>query len=321
VSLNTDMRLRVMAVKQVAERVKHFRLERPDGASLPYFSAGAHVVVSMNDAGRLRRNPYSLMSAPHDASGYEISVLRVENSRGGSVFMHERLQPGDELMVSQPMNLFPVDQRARRHLLLAGGIGITPFIAMTEQLDREGKDFELHFALRGRSHGPYWRELQERYGTGRVKVYCDAENLFMPAEQLLDSQPLGTHLYVCGPAGMIDATLEAGRRAGWPEQNLHFERFLAPPPGKAFNLELRRSHKLLQVEEHQSILEAVEAAGVDAAYLCRGGACGQCETAVLALDGTLEHNDHYLSDAEKASGSTMMICVSRFRGRNLVLDL
>ena len=320
-SINTDMTLRVARVTQVADSVKRFRLERPDGGELPIFSGGAHVVVSMLDEGRLRRNPYSLMSPPHDPSAYEISVLRVEQSRGGSAFMHASVREGDTLAVSQPMNLFPVDQRGRKHLLLAGGIGITPFIAMMEQLEREGRAFELHYALRTRSHGAYWQALQQRYGAHRIKVYCDAESVFIPTQKLLEYQPLGTHLYVCGPAGMIDGALTSARNSGWPEQNLHSERFLAPPPGKPFRIELRRSHKEVAVQEHQSILEAVEAAGVDAPFLCRGGACGQCETAVLRLDGVLEHNDHYLTDAEKASGRKVMICVSRFQGRELVLDL
>ena len=320
-SINTDMPVRVAAVTPVADHVKRFTLVRLDGKALPVFSGGAHVVVSMNDDGRLRRNPYSLMSPPQDPSSYEISVLRVEQSRGGSAFMHERVEPGDQLVISQPVNLFPVDMRGRKHLLVAGGIGITPFMAMMEQLAREGRSFELHYAVRTRTHGAYWQHLQERYGEHRVKTYCDAESLFVPVQELLEHQPLGTHLYVCGPGGMIDGVLGSARQAGWPEQNLHCERFVAPPPGNPFRVILRRSGREVPVAAHQSILEAIEAAGVDAPFLCRGGACGQCETAVMSLDGTLEHNDHYLSDAEKAAGGKVMICVSRFKGRELVLDL
>jgi len=321
VSLNTDLTVRVTAITPVADTVKCFRLERPEGEPLPLFSGGAHVVVTMNDAGLLRRNPYSLMSSPHDPSAYEISVLRVERSRGGSAFMHERVKPGDLLTISQPVNLFPIDQRARKHLLFAGGIGITPFMAMMGQLARDGREFELHYAMRSRTHGAYWRELQERHGRHRVRIYCDAEKVSLNTESLLEHQPLGTHLYVCGPSGMIDCVFETARRAGWPEENLHSERFLAPPTGKTFRVLLRRSQKEIEVGEHQSILEAVEAAGVDAPFLCRGGACGQCETAVLSIDGTIEHNDHYLSPEEQASGRKLMICVSRFHGNELVLDL
>ena len=320
-SINTDMTVRVAAITQVAEKVKRFRFERVDGQPMPVFSGGAHVVVAMRDGAFLRRNPYSLMSSPRDSSGYEISTLRVENSRGGSAFMHEKLKVGDTLVLSQPINLFPFDVRARKHILMAGGIGITPFIAMMDQMRREDRSFELHYAVRNRDHGAYWKELTERYGAHRVKIYVDEEKLFIPVGAILAAQPLGTHLYVCGPAGMIDGVLNKARSAGWPGQNLHSERFLAPPPGKPFHVVLKKSGRTISVGTHQSILEAVEAAGIDAPFLCRGGACGQCETGVLSCEGTLEHNDHYLEPDDKKSGRKIMICVSRLNGSEITLDL
>jgi dimethylamine monooxygenase subunit B len=163
--------------------------------------------------------------------------------------------------------------------------------------------------------------LLHAYGSHRIKLYFDDEKNYIPVSKILEHQRLGTHLYVCGPAGMIDAVLQAGLDAGWPKEALHSERFLAPPPGEAFTVELVRSGRTVEVGEHQSILEAVEAKGIDAPYMCRGGACGQCETAVVSCDGGLEHNDIYLSDAEKASGQKIMICVSRIRGKALALDL
>jgi dimethylamine monooxygenase subunit B len=320
-SINTDMTVRVTAITQVAEKVKRFRFERVDGQLMPVFSGGAHVVVAMRDGDLLRRNPYSLMSSPRDSSAYEISTLRVENSRGGSAFMHEKLKVGETLVVSQPINLFPFDVRGRKHIFMAGGIGITPFIAMMDQMLREDRSFELHYAIRNRKHGAYWKDLVDRYGSHRIKIYVDDEKLFIPVDKILRSQPLGTHLYVCGPSGMIDAVLAKARGAGWPDQNLHSERFLAPPPGKSFRVILQKSGKTITVGTHQSILEAVEAAGVDAPFLCRGGACGQCETGVLSCNGTLEHNDHYLEADDKNSGRKIMICVSRLNGSEITLDL
>jgi ferredoxin len=204
---------------------------------------------------------------------------------------------------------------------MAGGIGITPFMAMMDQMEREGRIFELHYAVRTRTHGAYWKDLAERYGNARVKIYCDAETLFIPVDSILASQPLGAHLYVCGPAGMIKGVLGKATQFGWPQQNLHFEEFLAPPHGKPFRAILRKSAKTVEVRPHQSILEAAEAVGVDAPYLCRGGACGQCETSVLGCDGHLEHNDHYLPPEEKAEGKKIMICVSRISGSEIALDL
>ena len=138
--------------------------------------------------------------------------------------------------------------------------------------------------------------------------------------RLLDDQLLGTHLYVCGPAPMMDWALGTARASGWPEQNLHHERFLAPASGTPYEVVLARSHRRVRVGEHQSMLEAIEAAGVEAPYMCRGGACGECETAVVSFDGTLLHNDHFLSAADKASGRKIMPCVSRFEGTSLVLQ-
>jgi ferredoxin-NADP reductase len=319
-SINTEIPVRVTKITRVAEKILRCRLERVDGAPLPYFSAGAHVVVSMHDGDILRRNPYSLMSSPLDPSAYEISVLAVENSRGGSAFMH-RVKEGDELVISQPVNLFPADHRGRKHILIAGGIGITPFLAMMAQFARDNIAFELHYAMRSRDHGAYWQDLLETYGPHRVKIYFDAEGNQIPLTHLLDNQPLGTHLYVCGPAGMIDGVLMTALKAGWPKENLHSERFLAPPPGQPFQVRFDASDIAVTVGEHQSILEAAEAAGIDAPYMCRGGACGQCETAVVSCDGELQHNDIYLSDEEKAEGRKIMVCVSRFKGQQLVLNL
>jgi ferredoxin-NADP reductase len=321
VSINSDIPVRVTKVTPVTDKIKRFRFERVDGQPLPIFSAGAHVVVTMHDDGHMRRNPYSLMSPPHDPSCYEISVLQVEDSRGGSAFMHGGVREGDTMTISQPVNLFPADARGRKHILVAGGIGITPFLAMMAQFRRSHTEFELHYAMRSRSHGAYWQQLIEQYGPERIKVYFDEENTRVPLAQILDNQPLGTHFYVCGPAGMIDFCLRTAREAGWPKENLHSERFLAPPPGQKFTVELVRTGKTITVAEHRSILEAIEEAGVDAPYMCRGGACGQCETGVVSCDGSLEHNDIYLTDEEKTGGRKIMVCVSRFKGKTLALDI
>jgi dimethylamine monooxygenase subunit B len=321
VTINTEMPVRVTAIIKVADNVKRFRLERIDGEPMPVFSGGAHVVVAMKDGSILRRNPYSLMSSPNDRSAFEISVLRVEVSRGGSHFLHDHVKVGDTLTVTQPVNLFTIDQRGKKHILFAGGIGITPFIAMMDQMAEEGHAFELHYAIRTRAHGAYWQELEARYGASRIKVYCDAEKLFIPTDTIVSNQPLGTHLYVCGPKGMIEGVLGSARKNGWPNQNLHAEEFLAPPSGKPFEINLAKSKKTITVGEHQSMLEAIEAAGVDAPYMCRGGACGMCETVVVTCQGTINHNDIYLEPDDKASGKKIMICVSRIKGDSITLDL
>jgi ferredoxin-NADP reductase len=313
-------RVRVAEVERVADEIKRFRLVDAAGGALPAFSAGSHVVVTMRgENGHTWRNPYSLISAPEDCSGYEIGVLRMAGSRGGSLFMHDSVQPGSELDISEPVNLFPIAGQGRKHILVAGGIGITPFLAMMRELAARNADFELHYKVRGLARGAFCERLVGEYGS-RVHIYRSDLGDTLPLERILGEQPLGTHLYVCGPAAMINWALHTGRAAGWPQENLHSERFTAPPPGKAFTVRLVRSQRDIAVGAQQSILEALEQNGIDAPYLCRGGACGQCETRVIASGCTLQHNDHYLTDEEKASGEKIMICVSR-AADNLTLDL
>jgi dimethylamine monooxygenase subunit B len=311
--------VRVAEVVEVNDLIRRFRFVARDGGLLPAFSGGAHVVVEMDDHGTRRLNPYSLMGDPEDRTGYEISVRRDDAGRGGSLFLHRHVRPGMDLSISHPINLFPLDNRARKHLMIAGGIGITPFLAQIAQLDRQGGRFELHYAARSVALGAYMAELKAAQGD-RVHLYLDDQGQVIDLARVLSMQPIGTHLYVCGPKGMIAWVRATAASMGWPEAAVHFEEFLAPAPGLPFTVELAASGRTVTVGTHQSLLEAIEAAGVDAPYLCRGGACGQCETDVLACDGTILHRDLWLSPEDRASGRKIMPCVSRFEGASLVID-
>jgi dimethylamine monooxygenase subunit B len=311
--------VRVAEVVQVNDLIKRFRFVRRDGGLMPTFSGGAHVVVEMDIQGVRRMNPYSLMSDPGDPSGYEISVRRDDVGRGGSLHLHGAVKPGDEMVISHPVNLFPLNWRAKKHLMIAGGIGITPFLAQIAQTATLGGKFELHYATRNAALCAYGADLVARHGRA-VNLYFDDQGQAIDLRRLLATQSLGTHLYVCGPKPMINWVLGAAKAAGWPDGAVHHEEFLAPLPGKVFEVTLAASGKTIQVGTHQSLLEAIEAAGVEAPYLCRGGACGECETKVLGCEGRLLHNDHWLTDAQKAAGQAIMPCVSRFEGKSLVLD-
>ncbi len=311
--------VKVTDVVAVNELVKRFRFETMDGSLLPTFSGGAHTVVEMKDGGITRLNPYSLMSDPMDQTAYTVSVRRDDEGRGGSLFMHNSVSVGDEMVISYPVNLFSLDLRARKHLMIAGGIGITPFLAQTKQLTAMNGHFELHYSVRTPSLGSYVQELTDQH-PNNVHVYYDDQEQRIDLEHLLEGQPLGTHIYVCGPKGMINWVRGQAEALGWPEEVVHYEEFLAPQSGKPFAVRLAKSGITVEVGEHESLLEAIERAGVDAPYLCRGGACGQCETDVLEHDGELLHRDHWLEDSEHAGGKKIMPCVSRFEGRTLVLD-
>jgi dimethylamine monooxygenase subunit B len=313
------LHVRVAEVVEVNPLIKRFRFVASDGSALPAFSGGAHVVVEMDDHGTRRLNPYSLMSDPQDRSGYSISVRRDDKGRGGSLYMHRHVHPGMEMVLSHPINFFPLDNRAKKHLMIAGGIGITPFLAQIAQLSHSGGRFELHYAARSPQLGAYMDRLMAAH-PDRVHCYFDDQGQQINLARALATQPIGTHLYVCGPKGMIDWVLSTAAAMGWPQQALHHEEFLAPGTGKPFDVQLAASGKTITVGTTQSLLEAIEAAGIDAPYMCRGGACGQCETDVHACDGTILHRDIWLSPEDQASNQKIMPCVSRFEGRTLVID-
>jgi len=310
----------VTAIEQITPLIKHFKLAPIAGGSMPAFSGGSHIVVVMKGASRVHRNPYSLLSPPNELGGYEIGVRRMEESRGGSHFMHDEVRVGSLLEIAHPVNLFNLDKIARKHVMIAGGIGITPFMAMLEDLREGPVPYELHYSVRSPEHAAFLSRLNERQA-GRFRMYYDSDNRFIDFDGLLSNQPLGTHVYVCGPAGLITRVIDSAQGWGWPDSHIHWEQFSAPPVGDAFDVFLARSKITVHVPPDQSLMESIEAQGVEVPYLCRGGVCGFCQTKVLELDGELIHNDHFLSDAEKARRNTIMPCVSRARCKSLVLDL
>ena len=310
----------VIDIEWVTPLIKHFKLAPVGGGSLPVFSGGSHIIVVMHAADRVHKNPYSLLGSPQQLDTYEIGVRRMEESRGGSHFMHDSVKVGSRLEIAHPVNLFGLDKIARKHVLIAGGIGITPFLAQLEDLHAGGVPYELHYSVRSAEHAAFFERLVRREGE-RLYVYYDSEGDLIPFETLLATQPLGTHVYVCGPAGMIKHVIATAEASGWPDSHIHWEQFSAPPVGDAFEVFLARARISVHVPPDQSLLESIEAAGVEVPYLCRGGVCGFCHTKVLELDGELIHNDHFLSDAEKARAKSIMPCVSRARCKSLVLDL
>lgn len=318
---NRPNRVCVASVTDVAANVKRFELVGTGDRVLPPFSPGAHIIVTMRNDDCVFRNAYSIVSETTCGNGYVISVQRSPESRGGSAFLHTQVKPGSELEISDPVNLFPVAQKARKHILIAGGIGITPMLAMLDAFKKNNSAFELHYAIRAPDLGAYYSELANT-SDPRVRVYRSDQGERIPLASIIENQPLGTHIYVCGPQRMIDWVLDLTKREGWPEENLHWEHFSAPPPGNRFDVKLARSGKIISVGEHQSMLEAIEQAGVEAPYLCRGGACGQCVTEVVSIEaGSLQHNDHYLTDREKAEGKQIAICVSRADGGCITVEL
>ncbi len=313
-------KVRVTAIEQATPLIKRFTLSACDGSELPAFSGGSHVIVRMQEGEKTYSNAYSLMSDPRDRRSYQLGVRREEQSKGGSAYLHERVAVGSELTISTPNNLFALDPAAGHHVLIAGGIGITPFMSQLHDLRASGASFELHYACRSPEHTAFRDEVYD-LAAGHAHFYADSLGQRLDLELLVAGLAADAHLYVCGPRPLIEGVLDTARRASIEESRVHWEQFAAAPAsGAAFTVVLARSGVELEVEENGSILKAIEQANAARVEcLCREGVCGTCETAIL--EGEAEHHDQYLSDAEKAAQKSLMICVSRARTPRLVLDL
>jgi len=312
--------VRVIAIETITPLVKCFTLQHKDGMPLPAFSAGSHIVVQMQDkTGQHFSNAYSIISDPLITDYYKIAVRLEESSKGGSAFMHQQVTVGTELDISSPNNLFSICPAAKKHLLIAGGIGITPFLAQLYELNRQNAEYELHYAFRSEEQAVFQELLNKM--TSAVYCYNGEQGQRLDLTALLSGLSEGTHVYVCGPQSLTDDALATAERLGIDKSCLHKEQFTASKGSDdAFTLVLARSGCELQVEAGVSILQAIERSNsAEVECLCREGVCGTCETNIL--EGQAEHLDQYLTDEEKASGKTLMICVSRSRSERLVLDL
>jgi ferredoxin-NADP reductase len=305
-------RLVVAGAGAAADGVRVLTLRRPEGGPLPAWEPGAHLDVLL--APGLERQ-FSLCGDPADRETWRIAVLREPAGRGGSAYAHDRLRAGDEVRVRGPRNRFPLEP-APRYRFVAGGIGITPLLPMLAAADRAGAGWTLLYGGRTRRSMAFTGELA-RYGD-RVTLAPEDETGLLDLGSVLDDVPDGTLVYCCGPGPLLDAV---ERRC--PPGILRTERF-RPAEGPAgadtsFEVVLARSGRTVTVPTGVSVLDAVRAAGTEVLYSCTEGTCGTCETDVV--EGVPDHRDSVLTEAERAAGETMLICVSRCRGERLVLDL
>lgn len=317
----SNLNVRVLSRRTEAEGICSFELAAVEGENLPAFTAGAHIDVHVAP-GLVRQ--YSLCNDPSEVTKYRIAVLREPHSRGGSAGMHDRVAEGQCLTISTPKNHFPLTASSRT-LLLAGGIGITPILSMARELHSSNAAFELHYAGRSVSRMAFLDELSAAPFAASVRVHADdgdAAQRFN-AVDLLANPASDLHLYVCGPSGFMDHVLSTAKAAGWADTHLHREYFASAPVDTssdgAFELKLSRTGLRCTVPAGKSVLEVLLAHGVDVPYSCESGVCGTCLTQVL--DGTPDHRDSYLNDAERASGTQFLPCCSRAKSPTLVIDL
>lgn len=301
----------------VADGVVQLTLVEPDGSPLPRWSPGSHIDVDCGDLSR----QYSLCGEPQASDRYQIAVLDEPASRGGSRFMHHRLRVGDRLRIRGPRNHFALDPDAAHYVLLAGGIGITPIVAMADRLRADGRSYEVHYAGRELATMAFVERLRADHGD-RLTLYPKSFGRALDLEQLLAEPVPGTQVYACGPQRLLDALAVA--LAAWPEDTLHVEHFastlgaLDPEQEHAFDVGLADSGITVHVGRDQTVLQALRAANIDVQSDCEEGLCGACEVPVVA--GEVDHRDLVLPKGDRAEAGVMMSCCSRARGR-LVLRL
>lgn len=305
--------LLIKAMRLEAQDIVSLELIREDGGELPAFAAGAHIDVHLGE-GLVRQ--YSLCNDPHERHRYCIGVLRDVASRGGSRAVHERLRVGQRITVSEPRSLFALERGAGRSLLFAGGIGVTPILAMARSLAREGRAFAVHYSARSAQCAAFLDVLGEL----SARCYFDDGQRLALAE-VLAAEPADSHLYVCGPAGYMAHVLDGARALGWDESRLHREYFAAAPVTQdgdtAFEVRIHGTGQVFAIPPDRSITQVLDEAGIVIPVSCEQGICGTCITRVV--DGEVEHRDQFLTTEERVGQMTP--CCSRARGGCLVLDI
>ena len=314
-------KLRVTRIDTITPRIRRVELQNAEGGELPAFTAGAHIDVELSNG---EARSYSLLNDASERNRYVLGVLREQDGTGGSAWIHDHLKVGDVLTAQPPSNDFPLDEEGGHHILIAGGIGITPFMSMDARLASVGKSYALHYCARSAAEAAFGDELSARHNS-QLKFHFDGGNPAngLDLRSLLAVRPPAAHVYVCGPTGLIRAVREAAK--DWPEGMVHFELFKGSAKDtepvsndQPFEIVLKRANLTLTVPADKSILQVVRGAGIKVKTLCTRGTCGTCRVGLIS--GKVEHRDEVLDDDEK--DSFLQVCVSRaMPGETLVLDL
>jgi ferredoxin-NADP reductase/predicted pyridoxine 5'-phosphate oxidase superfamily flavin-nucleotide-binding protein len=313
------LELVISGIRQLTPQVRAFELRHPAGADLPVVAAGSHINVPVTlKNGQVSVRNYSIASNPARRDIYEIAVLRQDDGDGGSSFVHQHYQLGMMLHCGLPQNDFLLVDSDAPTVLIAGGIGITPIKAMAQMLKAQSKAFHLHYAARSRRDMAYGDRLQ-RDLAGQITMYFQDEDQVLDIEHVLKMAANTSPVYVCGPTGLISAVQDIAKQLQIATERIHFERFTSAPHGEntAFEVVLRRSQRIIPIAADQSVLAAMQAAGIDTLSDCGVGNCGTC--AVKVLSGEVEHRDNVLNQNERTR--LMCICVSRAKSARLELNL
>jgi len=314
-----SLTLKVENIRQCTPKIRLIELVGEQGQPLPDYTAGAHIKV---DVGVKGQRAYSLIqwSQPISSpSRYIIAVQREDTGEGGSAYMHA-LTIGQTLTVSEPVNDFELAGHQNPVVLIAGGIGITPIITMAATLKDQNRKFHCHYTGRTRSSMALLTELEMHFGSC-ISIYTD-DKAPLDVNTLIDNCDPSAHLFICGPKGMIDAVRSKAVAANVIPEQIHIELFNSPKveiSDRSFEVEVSSTGQVYVIPVGQSIIDVLNAQGVDLVFDCQRGDCGICQVDVLS--GIPDHRDVVLSDEERSNGNVMQICVSRAKSDRLVLDI
>jgi ferredoxin-NADP reductase len=312
--------LTISRIRELTPRIRAYELRSESGVELPLASGGSHIAIPVQLAsGKTAVRHYSICSNPVERNFCEIAVLSEDPGRSGSHFIFNNFQLGTTLECGLPTNNFHLHADASPATLIAGGIGISPIMAMAHTLALRGRRFTLHYAGRSKIEMAFVSELQH-YFPRNLHIYPANEGVRLDIMHALGETPSNTLFYACGPQKMLADIELCARMLGITKDRIQTEYFAADNSEKdtALVLELAHSNKLINVNPEQSLLSAVRDAGINVSFDCCIGDCGSC--AVKILEGEAEHRDHVLSDEQKAAGF-ICLCVSRAKGGKLVLAL
>lgn len=312
------LRLEVSKAERMCGDVAKYEFRASDGSDLPVWEAGAHLDIVV--APEFLRQ-YSMSGNPADRSVYQIGVLREDGGRGGSKLLHRIFVEGRKVFVSRPINHFPLDETAERTILMGGGIGITPMIAMAHRLYAIGADFEMRYSIRSRGRAGFLDDLAGFPWKERVVVHVSDEGTRADFDRALSGYRPGRHVYVCGPERYMATAVEAAERQGYPEKARHLEYFAAPETPEYenhdFALKLARSGMTLRVPADRSATDVLAESGFRIDVKCSDGLCGVCKCGLVS--GEVEHRDFVLSKAQRESA--IILCQSRAADPDGVIEV
>ncbi|WDE05672.1 pyridoxamine 5'-phosphate oxidase family protein [Thalassomonas viridans] len=316
-----DLALVVADIEQKSPKVKLFRLTSQTGVILPAFEPGAHLPVEVElPRGKKALRHYSIISSSHDNRFYEIAVQQEKHGSGGSNYLHKKVRTGQVLTVKAPVNEFSLSSKGKHHILIAGGIGITPVLSMLRQLAQGKESYELHYSVKTRDDLVFKEEVQKLAGD-RAHFYCTREEnaIRLDLNTLLAADNNSSHVYICGPAGMIQAVKDTAVSNGWQASQIHYESFggAIQETDREVEVKLQKSGQVIVIDPKETLLDGLLAAKVPVPFECKRGECGMCVTEYVA--GTPEHRDVYLTKEEKAH--SMCLCVSRAKSKSITLNL